>query len=91
MCNDIGAWECGFVTALSRRWPEPEAACRAWYRSGDGFALGTMQTVQVAGGLRAVDMVAQHGIRTAAGLRTAAGVQRGDRSAPSATAPCSSA
>lgn len=26
VCNDLGGWGKGFVLALSRRWPEPEAA-----------------------------------------------------------------
>ncbi|TGN76338.1 hypothetical protein E5083_14125 [Streptomyces bauhiniae] len=26
VCNDIGGWGRGFVSALSKRWPEPEAA-----------------------------------------------------------------
>ncbi|MFD8560600.1 Appr-1-p processing protein [Streptosporangium canum] len=80
--NNIGAWGRGFVTALSRRWPEPEAAYRAWYRSGDGFTLGAVQTVQVDDEIWVANMIGQHGIRTAAGLRTATGVQRGDHSAP---------
>lgn len=25
-CNNLGAWGAGFVLAISRRWPEPEAA-----------------------------------------------------------------
>jgi O-acetyl-ADP-ribose deacetylase (regulator of RNase III) len=82
VCNDIGAWGRGFVTALSRRWPEPKAAYLDWHRSGDGFALGAVQSVQVGEGLWVVNMIGQHGIRTAAGLRTATGVRRGDHSAP---------
>ncbi|GGV82427.1 hypothetical protein GCM10010294_57570 [Streptomyces griseoloalbus] len=31
--NDLGGWGKGFVLALSRRWPEPEAAYRAWHPS----------------------------------------------------------
>lgn len=26
ICNDRGAWGKGFVLAISKRWPEPEAA-----------------------------------------------------------------
>ncbi|GGS98750.1 Appr-1-p processing protein [Planobispora rosea] len=82
MCNDAGFWGRGFVTAISRRWPEPKTAYRAWSRTGDGFTLGAVQLVQVADELWVANMVAQHGIRTAAGLRTAEGVRRGDHSAP---------
>ncbi|MFJ6385555.1 hypothetical protein ACIQI7_36810, partial [Kitasatospora sp. NPDC092039] len=35
VCNDLGGWGKGFVLALSRRWPEPEAA----YRPGSVFGL----------------------------------------------------
>lgn len=34
VCNNIGAWGAGFVMAISRRWPEPEAAYREWYFAG---------------------------------------------------------
>lgn len=33
VCNDSGGWGKGFVLAVSRRWPEPEAAYRRWARS----------------------------------------------------------
>jgi len=82
VCNDLGAWGRGVVTALSRRWPEPEVAYRAWHRSGDGFALGAVQTVQVEDKVWVCNMIGQHGIRTPQGLRTATGVHRGDHSAP---------
>jgi O-acetyl-ADP-ribose deacetylase (regulator of RNase III) len=29
VCNDSGGWGKGFVLAVSRRWPEPEAAYRS--------------------------------------------------------------
>ncbi|MGV9532082.1 Appr-1-p processing protein [Streptosporangium sandarakinum] len=80
--NDIGAWGRGFVTAISRRWREPEAAYREWYRSGKDFALGAVQIVQVGDGLWVANMVAQQGIRTTRGLRTATGLRQGDHSAP---------
>ncbi|HJK89231.1 MAG TPA: hypothetical protein RMH85_21120 [Polyangiaceae bacterium LLY-WYZ-15_(1-7)] len=32
VCNDVGGWGRGFVTALSKRWAAPEEAYRAWYR-----------------------------------------------------------
>ncbi|MEX3101111.1 MULTISPECIES: Appr-1-p processing protein [unclassified Streptomyces] len=32
VCNDSGGWGKGFVLSLSRRWPQPEAAYRAWHR-----------------------------------------------------------
>ncbi|GHA76937.1 Appr-1-p processing protein [Streptomyces termitum] len=41
VCNDRGGWGKGFVLALSRRWPEPEAAYRRWHRerAGNDFGL----------------------------------------------------
>ena len=62
-CNTTGAWGCGFVLALSRRWRTPERAYRLWHRSGEttviinhadevisssvSFALGAVQLVAV--------------------------------------------
>ncbi|MEU6393658.1 macro domain-containing protein [Streptomyces sp. NPDC046939] len=69
VCNDIGAWGRGFVRALSERWPEPEAAYRAWYRdrAGNDFRLGAVQLVPVNEGLWVANMIGQHGIRRAGG------------------------
>ncbi len=66
VCNDIGAWGAGFVVAVSRRWPQPEAAYRQWHRdrATSGFALGAAQFVQVDEQLWVANMVGQHGIRT---------------------------
>ena len=30
VCNDEGGWGAGFVLAVSRRWPQPEACYREW-------------------------------------------------------------
>lgn len=45
VCNDPGGWGKEFVLALSRRWPEPEAAYRPWHRerAGNDFGLGAVQ------------------------------------------------
>jgi O-acetyl-ADP-ribose deacetylase (regulator of RNase III) len=66
VCNDIGGWGKGFVLALSRRWPEPEAAYRAWHRdrAANGFGLGAVQFVQVGPYTWVANMVGQRGIRT---------------------------
>jgi O-acetyl-ADP-ribose deacetylase (regulator of RNase III) len=61
VCNDSGGWGKGFVLAISRRWPEPEAAYRRWARSGEEFGLGMVQLVQVEDQLSVANMVAQHG------------------------------
>lgn len=66
VCNDLGGWGKGFVLALSRRWPEPEAAYRRRHRerARNDFGLGAVQLVQVRTDLRVANMIAQHGIRT---------------------------
>ncbi|GLW69729.1 Appr-1-p processing protein [Kitasatospora phosalacinea] len=67
VCNDLGGWGRGFVLAISRRWPEPEAAFRRWHRerATNDFGLGALQLVQVTPQLRVANMVGQRGIRTA--------------------------
>lgn len=66
VCNDVGGWGRGFVLALSRRWPEPEAAYRAWHRgrAANDFGLGAAQFVQVEPYVWVANMVGQRGIRT---------------------------
>ncbi|MFD8218921.1 macro domain-containing protein [Streptomyces sp. NPDC059697] len=66
VCNDIGGWGKGFVLALSRRWPEPEAAYRAWYRdrAHNDFGLGAAQFVQVEKLVWVANLIGQRGIRT---------------------------
>jgi O-acetyl-ADP-ribose deacetylase (regulator of RNase III) len=66
VCNDIGGWGKGFVLALSRRWPAPEAAYRAWHRerATNDFGLGAVQFVQVEPYVWVANMIGQRGIRT---------------------------
>ncbi|MGW6557196.1 macro domain-containing protein [Streptomyces hydrogenans] len=66
VCNDLGGWGKGFVLAVSRRWPEPEAAFRRWHRerAANDFGLGAAQFVQVAPHLWVANLVGQRGIRT---------------------------
>ncbi|MFI9168831.1 macro domain-containing protein [Streptomyces lincolnensis] len=66
VCNDIGGWGKGFVLALSRRWPEPERAYRAWHRgrASNDFGLGAAQFVRVEPHVWVANMVGQRGIRT---------------------------
>lgn len=63
--NDLGGWGDGFVPALSRRWPEPEAAYRRRRRerANNDFALGATQFVPVGPRLRVADMIGQRGVR----------------------------
>lgn len=67
ICNDIGLWGKGFVLAISRRWPKPEAAYRRWHSApGDvPFELGRVQLVRVRPELWVANMIAQHGVRSA--------------------------
>ncbi|MEV7603495.1 macro domain-containing protein [Kitasatospora sp. NPDC089797] len=66
ICNDLGGWGKGFVLALSRRWPEPEAAFRRWHRerAKNDFGLGALQLVQVEPSIWVANLVGQRGIRT---------------------------
>ncbi|MDI5981125.1 macro domain-containing protein [Amycolatopsis magusensis] len=66
ICNDRGGWGKGFVAAVSRRWREPEAAYRRWYRerATNDFGLGAMQLVEVEPETWVANMVGQHGVRT---------------------------
>lgn len=63
VCNDLGGWGKGFVLALSKRFPEPERAFRAWHRerAHNDFALGAAQLVLVGRDLWVANMVGQHG------------------------------
>lgn len=66
VCNDLGGWGKGFVLALSRRWPEPEAAYRRWHRerAKNDFGLGAVQLVPVDPYVWVANLVGQRGIRT---------------------------
>lgn len=70
VCNDVGGWGKGFVVAISKRWPEPEAQYRAWHQQGEagGFRLGAIKLVDVAPSLSVANMVAQHGMRPSGGV-----------------------
>ncbi|MET8557056.1 macro domain-containing protein [Streptomyces sp. NPDC004959] len=67
VCNDRGGWGKGFVLALSRRWPEPERAYRAWHRerASNDFALGALQLIPVEPPFQVANMIGQHGTRRA--------------------------
>ncbi|MEU1148046.1 macro domain-containing protein [Streptomyces sp. NPDC005863] len=66
VCNDLGGWGKGFVLAVSRRWPEPERAYRAWHRerAKNDFGLGAVQFVDVGRRVWVANMVGQRGMRT---------------------------
>lgn len=66
ICNDLGGWGKGFVLAVSRRWPEPEAAYRRWHRerAANDFGLGAVQFVQVEPYIWIANMIGQRGMKT---------------------------
>ena len=66
ICNDLGGWGKGFVLALSKRWPAPEAAYRRWHRerATNDFGLGAVQLVPADRFVDVANMVAQRGIKT---------------------------
>lgn len=62
ICNDIGGWGKGFVMAISKRWKNPEKRYREWFKSGQNFALGEVQIIQVKEDLWVANMIGQHKI-----------------------------
>ncbi|GGV06231.1 Appr-1-p processing protein [Streptomyces litmocidini] len=67
VCNDLGGWGRGFVLAVSRRRPEPEAAFRGWHRerARNDFGLGAARFVQVEPHVWVANLVGRRGMRTA--------------------------
>jgi O-acetyl-ADP-ribose deacetylase (regulator of RNase III) len=59
VCNDLGGWGRGFVLALSKKWPQPEAAYRRI--SKNERILGIIQPVRVDKKIVVVNMIAQSG------------------------------
>lgn len=66
ICNDIGGWGKGFVLAISKRWENPEAEYRKWYRerAKNDFGLGSVQLVKVENYIYVINMIGQKGIKT---------------------------
>jgi len=68
ICNDLGKWGRGFVTALSKKWKNPEHMYRAWWHNSKNqesykeFKLGNIQFVKVDHDIHVVNMIAQKGI-----------------------------
>jgi len=63
VCNDIGGWGKGFVLALSKKWKEPEAQFRKWYRSKEDFELGKVQFVKVEDDIWVANLIGQHNLK----------------------------
>lgn len=64
VCNDLGGWGRGFVLALSKSFPEVEAAYRKWFSYPVKPQLGDTQIVETkVEGIAVANMVAQHDVR----------------------------
>jgi O-acetyl-ADP-ribose deacetylase (regulator of RNase III) len=70
VCNDLGGWGKGFVVALSKRWPQPEASYRSWHkaRATNDFALGAVQFVEVEERLWVANLIGQRDLRPKGGV-----------------------
>ena len=64
ICNDLGGWGKGFVLAISKRWPEPEADYRQWHRTQNQFGLGEVKFIKVTEDIYVSNMIAQEGINS---------------------------
>ena len=65
VCNDIGAWGAGFVLAISKRWPQPQAE---YLKLSRPIVLGTLSLIQTEPPIWVANMIAQRGIRPLAGV-----------------------
>jgi O-acetyl-ADP-ribose deacetylase (regulator of RNase III) len=61
ICNDVGGWGAGIVTAISKRWLGPEQD----YRSQAELKLGECRIIKVEQDLYVANMIAQCGYRSA--------------------------
>jgi O-acetyl-ADP-ribose deacetylase (regulator of RNase III) len=64
VCNDIGGWGRGFVTAISSKWKEPEENYRQWHSSKINFDLGGVQFVRVEGNIWVANLIGQRDIKS---------------------------
>jgi O-acetyl-ADP-ribose deacetylase (regulator of RNase III) len=64
ICNDVGKWGKGFVTAVSRRWKQPEQRYRESFAAGRTPSLGDVQFVEVEPGVTVANLIGQHGVRS---------------------------
>lgn len=64
ICNNKGGWARGFVVAISKKWPKPEARYRELFDKSKHVLLGTTQMVPVRdehGTIFVANMIAQNG------------------------------
>lgn len=62
VCNDINLFGAGFALAISNRWNMPKAV---YHTSAGQHVLGNVQFVPVEDDVTVVNMIAQHGVRSA--------------------------
>jgi O-acetyl-ADP-ribose deacetylase (regulator of RNase III) len=60
VCNDVGGWGKGFVVAVSKRWKQPEAEYRQWFKTKANFGLGEAQFVKVEEDVWVANLIGQH-------------------------------
>lgn len=67
ICNDVGLWGAGFVKAISRKWNQPEKIYRLFAeRNPERYmTLGNTQYVSVGADITVVNLIGQHGVRSA--------------------------
>lgn len=61
VCNDVGGWGAGFVTAISKKWPQPESEYRKL--SKNKRKVGNVQFIVVGPNLVVANMVGQNGLK----------------------------
>lgn len=64
VCNNSGKWGKGFVLAVSKRWPLPEAIYRQSFTAECKPELGEVQFVPVESDIVVANMIGQHGVRS---------------------------
>lgn len=68
-CNNLGVWGAGFVLALSKRWPQPEASYRNLAKAEvDNIPLGLVQYVCVCDDITVANIIGQEGVSIRRGL-----------------------
>lgn len=62
--NDQGRWGSGFVLAVSKEDPKPQASYHKWFKNTNGnLPLGAVQIIGFKDNHKIANMVAQHGVK----------------------------
>jgi len=62
ICNNMGGWGKGFVTAISKKWPQPELVFRDCYNLKLANNLGDIQVCSIDN-VYIINMIAQNGYK----------------------------